>query len=87
MDVRRIGLIVVTMGGGRRVATDSVNPAVGLTDIVGIGESVAKDQVLAVVHADNAEQAELASRELLAALEIGETAVAPDLIIDRIEPD
>ena len=87
MDVRRIGLIVVAMGGGRLIVTDSINPAVGLTDIVGIGESVEKGQVLATVHADDEQQAEHAAREFIDAIKIGESASAPDLIVERVEPD
>jgi thymidine phosphorylase len=87
MDVRRIGLIVVAMGGGRRIVTDRINPAVGLTDIAGIGATVEQGQVLARVHADDKGQAEYATSEFLDAMEIGEAAAAPDLIVDRIEPD
>src|SRR5262249_20757666 len=35
MDVRVVGLVVLSLGGGRRRADDQIDPAVGLTEIAG----------------------------------------------------
>ena len=40
IDVRAIGLAVVELGGGRARAANSIDPAVGLTDLVPIGAEV-----------------------------------------------
>ncbi|WP_300515473.1 thymidine phosphorylase [Aliiroseovarius sp.] len=69
---REIGLAVVELGGGRRRADDVVNPAVGLTDLVDLGVTVQAGDPLAVIHADDATQAEAAEAQVLAAYEIGE---------------
>ena len=71
IDVRRIGMAVVAMGGGRRVATDPVDPTVGFSEVVGIGVSIETGDVLAVVHGRDDDQIAHASAEFLGAIEIG----------------
>src|SRR5215203_4043485 len=48
IDVRALGLVVMELGGGRRRESDEIDPAVGLTDVAGLGEDAAR---LATVHA------------------------------------
>ena len=74
---REIGLAVVELGGGRRRADDVVNPAVGLTELVDLGVKVEAGDPLAVIHADDAAQADAAEAQVLAAYEIGE---APEVV-------
>ncbi len=50
-DGEALGLAVVAMGGGRRVETDKIDPAVGLTDVVRLGQKIEKGQPLATIHA------------------------------------
>jgi thymidine phosphorylase len=52
VDARGIGIGIVELGGGRSKPTDSVNHAVGLTNIAALGEDVGKGgRPLATVHA------------------------------------
>src|SRR5271166_3417482 len=87
VDVRAIGLAVVELGGGRSRAADSIDPAVGLTDLAAIGAEVGPDARLARVHARTPEDAEKAARRLRAAYRLG---VAPseraDPVVARIAP-
>ncbi|RTR02859.1 thymidine phosphorylase [Halomonas nitroreducens] len=84
-DTRALGMAVVELGGGRRAPGDAIDPAVGLADIAALGERVAAGQPLAMIHARSEPEAERAERQFLAALEIGETALAePTLIHDII---
>jgi thymidine phosphorylase len=53
---------VVSLGGGRRRAADPIDFAVGLTDLVGLGDKVEAGQPLAMVHARTQEAAEQAVR-------------------------
>src|SRR5450830_349332 len=62
-DCRGIGLAVVALGGGRRHPTDTIDFAVGLTELVELGQQVAVGQPLAMVHARTQEAAELAVKE------------------------
>jgi thymidine phosphorylase len=51
IDVRALGVAVVTLGGGRQRPTDPIDHAVGLTEVKGLGEPVGPDQPFAIVHA------------------------------------
>jgi thymidine phosphorylase len=82
MATRDIGLAVVELGGGRRLASDNVDPRVGFSDFVQIGQQVQAGEPLAVVHAADAASAERASQSLLTLIHIGDTppALAPVLV-------
>ena len=82
-DCRAIGLAVVALGGGRRRPTDSIDFAVGLTDLVGLGEQVAVGQPLAMVHARTEAAAQLAVKEIQDAYEISAVALTANPVIYR----
>ncbi|MCC7597064.1 thymidine phosphorylase [Janthinobacterium sp. FW305-129] len=82
-DCRAIGLAVVALGGGRRRPTDSIDFAVGLTDLVGLGEQVAVGQPLAMVHARTEEAAQQAVKEIQEAYTISAVALAGNPVIYR----
>jgi thymidine phosphorylase len=85
IDVRAVGLAVVELGGGRTRATDTVDPAVGLTELAPIGAEVGPDAPLARVHARTAGQAEAAARRLRAAYRLAEAPISlADPVIERI---
>ncbi len=56
MNTRSIGMAVVAMGGGRRVSSDPIDYAVGLSDIIALGETASSDKPLAMVHVRNEAQ-------------------------------
>ncbi len=51
MNTREAGMAVVQLGGGRKVATDSIDYAVGLTDICRLGDRVDASRPIAMLHA------------------------------------
>lgn len=67
IDTRAVGLVVVSLGGGRTRPQDPVDPAVGLTRLAELGAEVGPDVPIGVVHARDRERAELAAAELRAA--------------------
>lgn len=80
-----LGDCVVGLGGGRRVETDVINPAVGLDQVLPIGSRVIKGQAVARVHADRMDKATIAKQIVLGALQISERPIKQGrLIIDRI---
>jgi thymidine phosphorylase len=84
IDVRVVGLAVVELGGGRARATDSIDPAVGLTELAPIGAEVGPRAPLARVHARSADRAEAAVRRLRAAYRLDEAPLSPiDPVIER----
>src|SRR5206468_3191063 len=53
MDTRAIGLAIIRLGGGRRLASDAIDHAVGLDEIRGLGHRLARGEPLALVHASD----------------------------------
>ena len=88
IDARALGLSVVALGGGRRRATDAIDPTVGLAEVRGIGETVGPDVPFAVVHAATAEQAAAAAATLRNTVSVVDaaSAVAPATIVEHIAP-
>ncbi|MEY1556507.1 thymidine phosphorylase [Yoonia sp. R2331] len=84
IDGEALGLAVVRLGGGRRVETDQVNPAVGLTEVATLGQQVERGQPLAVIHAADEDSAEAAAHAVLAAITIGAAPDPHNLIRERI---
>lgn len=82
-DCRAIGLAVVSLGGGRRRPTDAIDFAVGLSELVGLGEQVAAGQPLAMVHARTEAAAQQAVQEIQAAYEISPVALTVNPVIYR----
>jgi pyrimidine-nucleoside phosphorylase len=85
IDTEQIGQAVITMGGGRKVASDTVDPSVGLEILVRIGDKVDIGQPLMNLFAH-----EFQRQELTAALRSTVTVSAdatqrpPPLIIDAL---
>jgi thymidine phosphorylase len=73
IDTRAVGLAVVALGGGRTRPQDSIDPAVGLTELAAIGDHVDSDRPLALVHARTADAADAAVRAVRAAYQVAAT--------------
>ncbi|MGL1957237.1 MAG: thymidine phosphorylase [Colwellia sp.] len=85
MDTRAIGMAVVCLGGGRQVATDSIDYAVGLSDIISLGNEASTDKPLAIIHARNEAQFSEAALKIQQAINLGENTInAQAQILDRI---
>jgi thymidine phosphorylase len=88
MDARMLGLGVAALGGGRRRADDPVDPAVGLADVAGVGDTVGPDRPLAIVHARSAADAEAAVLAVRQAITVSEGPAPPatPVALHRIGP-
>ena len=75
VDTRAVGIAVIELGGGRRLAGDSIDHGVGLSAVAGIG--TAADAPLAVIHARDDSAAARAADLVRAAFTIGGAAPAP----------
>ena len=85
IDTEALGHAVVHLGGGRLRGGDKINPSVGLSDLMPIGEPLAKGETIARVHAASEADAEVAAAAVRAAFRIGaEDPDEPPLIHDRI---
>jgi thymidine phosphorylase len=74
VDCRGLGLSVVGLGGGRYRAEDAIDYAVGLTDLVELGQFVEAGQPIAMVHARTEKAAEQAVAAVLRAHQQSEQA-------------
>jgi len=84
VDTRAIGVAIVAMGGGRTRPQDAIDHAVGLTDIVGIGDEVdSSDRPLARVHATSEASADQAAEVIRQAISIGDSPPADRPLIAK----
>jgi len=77
IDSQRVGAAVVALGGGRTRTGDKIDPSVGFSDIVALGDYIDSDIPVAMVHARTEEEADFAEAELLGAMTVGHNE--PDL--------
>ena len=83
MNCREIGMAVVDLGGGRKVATDSIDYSVGLSDFAHIGDFVDLQTPIATIHASSEQDAKEASEKLLSNIDFSnEKPEIPPTIIE-----
>ncbi len=86
VDVKALRMAIVELGGGRRQASDTIDHAVGLTEVAGIGRQVARGEPLAIIHARSQVDAERISGSLSFAFTIPDGHAEPQgpVVVDRI---
>ena len=84
LDVRRVGLAVAALGGGRRRPDDRIDPAVGFSAFAGLGEAVGPDRPIATCHARTETAAATAARRLRGACDLADQpGDVPWVLADR----
>lgn len=82
---RDLGMVVVELGGGRRKPSDTVDAAVGISDILPLGTKVEKGEPVAIVHAASKEEAERAAEMITACYGIDDAATETgNVVLERI---
>ncbi len=76
MDTRALGLAVVALGGGRRVAGDAIDPGVGFSQVLPLGSGLQAGDALLRVHAASRAAADAACAAVQAAITIHDAAAA-----------
>ena len=85
IDGEALGHAVVHLGGGRLRDGDKINPSVGLSDLIGLGEEIGAGVPLGMVHAATEDAASAAIKAVQAAYTVGTSAPdEPPLILKRI---
>jgi thymidine phosphorylase len=84
IDVRALGIAIVSLGGGRAREDDVVDHGVGLTEVAALGERVGPgERPLAVVHARDEETGERAAGAIHSAFVLGDAPPeVPDPVIE-----
>ena len=87
IDGEALGLAAVALGAGRTREDDPIDPAVGITDVVGLGAELGEGAPLGVVHARSTSDADRAAAAVRAAVTLSDTPGAvPELVLERIDP-
>jgi thymidine phosphorylase len=85
MATRDLGLLIVEMGGGRRVASDRIDMRVGFSAVKPLGTAVAAGEPIAFIHAADAAMAERSRAAYLAACRFEDVApVTTSLILAQV---
>lgn len=85
IDGEALGHAVVRLGGGRLRQDDKINPSVGLSDLIGLGEEIGAGVPLCMVHATTEDAADAAVKAVQSAYRVGTSAPdEPPLILKRI---
>ncbi|EYD72288.1 thymidine phosphorylase [Limimaricola hongkongensis] len=86
IDGEALGHAVVALGGGRKVESDRIDPAVGLSDVARLGARIAPGDPLARIHAATDTDADAAEAALRGAMTIGDAPRLNDLVRGRVDP-
>lgn len=83
IDTRALGLAVVSLGGGRRRASDAIDFAVGLSDFAALGTAVKAGETIAMVHARDAGAAAASASEVQRAFAITDKAAEKHVLVSK----
>lgn len=87
VDAEAVGRAVLILGGGRRTSEDTIDPSVGISDLVQIGESVEQGDALMLIHSNDPERLQQAQDLLAEAVTLSDSAPAPEpVILERLLP-
>jgi thymidine phosphorylase len=84
VDPLAIAQAALFLGAGRAQAAAVVDPAVGISGLVQMGDSVAARSRLAMIHAQDEAGARAAISQITAAVTIGPKPVTPPRLIDEL---
>lgn len=77
VDTLLVGQLCIKLGGGRRLISDQIDPAVGFIFEKKIGDRVERGEVIACVHASDESLGKKAASDLKEALVFSDTEVKP----------
>ena len=84
IDTRSLGLAVIELGGGRRLASDKIDHAVGLTALAGKAAKVDKSTPLAIIHARDEASFTRAEKIIRAAYTLGKPKRPTPSVIEHV---
>lgn len=89
VNTRQIGIAVIELGGGRRLASDKIDHGVGLSSIAAIGQIVGAADPLCLMigrDKDSMDRAEILIREAYTIVDQGEDVAKTPVISESIVP-
>ena len=85
IDTRAVGIAVIELGGGRRVASDPIELSVGFSHLAGLGTRVDAQTPLARIHPRSDADADRVSELLRAAYRLGDKPEPAATVYERVE--
>jgi pyrimidine-nucleoside phosphorylase len=79
-DVRKLGLAIVELGGGRKKSTDKIDLSVGLSKLKRVGDAVKVGEPIARIHASSNEAASVCALSVRSAYKLGASPSSNPLI-------
>ena len=84
VDTERVGWAAISMGTGRKIASDKIDHSVGFSNILKVGTQVKEGDVMAVIH-HNQLDVTFVLNEITSAFVIGDKAPpAKAMVVDRV---
>ncbi len=77
VNARTVGETAVILGAGRKKKGDAIDPAVGISVLVKVGDAIESGQPIFIIHARHEADVEEAKRALLEAVKIVDEPVSP----------
>ncbi len=77
VNARTVGETAVILGAGRKKKGDAIDPAVGISVLVKVGDAIEAGQPIFIIHARHEADVEEAKRALLEAVKIVDEPVSP----------
>ena len=84
VDAESIGLICMRLGAGRERKEDVIDPSVGVRILKRIGDRVEKDEVIAVIYANDKRNADNEAKKLVDSFVISEQKTSPPPIVYEV---
>ncbi|MBI5689806.1 MAG: thymidine phosphorylase [Verrucomicrobia bacterium] len=84
VDAMGVALAALRLGAGRARAEDAIDPAVGVSHLLKVGEPVAAGAPLAVIHANDRGALAEATQRLAAAIVVGDSPGIPVPLIEAV---
>jgi pyrimidine-nucleoside phosphorylase len=84
VDALKCGHAIMALGGGRAAVTDQVDHAVGIADLIKIGEPVAPGTLLCTLHINDETKGARAEELIRAAIKFVPTAPTPEALIQDL---
>jgi pyrimidine-nucleoside phosphorylase len=84
VEAMAVALAALRLGAGRSRAEDAIDPAVGVSDLVKMGERVEQGAPLAVIHASDEKAAAEAKAKLADAIVVADTAPRLARLVDDV---
>ncbi|MGE5416326.1 MAG: thymidine phosphorylase [Acidobacteriota bacterium] len=81
VDTEEVGRLAMMLGAGRESADDRIDPAVGMCLYKKPGDTVEKNEPLAMIHANDPYKLEIVRDRLLNSFEIGEEKPEPSKLV------